>query len=83
MIREAEWLFGLLPLSQDQIVCDKCGFTEPLHKAIGTKTWHVGNKSVMSATGEQVRRALHLCKDCANRAADDFPGVNFYFVEAW
>lgn len=85
MIIETGWFLGLLPLGEDQIKCDSCGFTEPSRKAVGTQTWHVGTQSVMTLRGKRVAKVMHLCKGCVEQSDElgPFPGVDFYFVGVW
>lgn len=85
MIRKAEQFLGI-PLGLDEIVCDNCGVTAHLYKAIGAKTWHVGQECVSRANGERIWRARHQCAKCIKSDNKDkhlhFPLVSsWYFIE--
>lgn len=84
MIRPAEWIFGLIQITEAQIECDHCRSAEPIRTAITARAWHVGVQAVTNLYGERVSRALHLCPDCTERDDESspfFPGVSFFRVE--
>lgn len=64
-IRPAEYLLGVLPMTYESVVCDRCGKTERLYKANDPQNrWFVGSKTVRSVYGHHPVQVMHMCPEC-------------------